>query len=159
VPAWRIVTGKAAFTAVVASASLVLLTAIGAIFARRLVDPAGFVVLSAAVILAGTGWGAVVYAVARTERQGGTVSSILLLVFAFMGGSFIQLDSLPPALLRLAPFSPFYWGTTGYRALIVEQGGLRDVLPNVAVLALLGTVLLAAGARILERKVVRGVTA
>ena len=120
--------------------------------ARQSVDPAGFIVLSLALILAITGYAALVYGGVSTERQGATISSVLLLIFAFAGGSFIQVGDLPAVMQRFAPISPFYWGTTGYQTLIRDGGGLSDVLPNAGVLAALGVVLLAAGATLLQRK-------
>ena len=98
---------------------------------------------------------AVVYGGAGTERQGGTFSGVLLLIFAFLCGSFIQMDSLPDGVRRFSPLSPFYWGTTGYRELI-RDGGLFDVLPQVGVLAGLGVVLLSAGTVLLRRRIGRG---
>jgi len=149
----QLLVAKALFTASVSLISLVLLAGIGWGVARRSIDPAGFIVLSFTLILAVTGYASVVYGGASTERQGATISSVLLLIFAFLGGSFIQIDSLPAAVRRFAPISPFYWGTSGYQKLIRDDGGLIDVLPNAGVLAVLGVVLLAAGALLLQRKV------
>ncbi|MCP3977839.1 MAG: ABC transporter permease [bacterium] len=159
VTTWQLVVAKALFTAVVAILSLLILTAVGAFAAESPISLAGFVVLSFAVILAVTGYSALVYGVARTERQGSTLSSILLLFFAFVGGSFIQVQALPAALQKAAPVSPFYWGTEGYRALIREAAGVADILPNAGVLSGLGIVLLFVGARLLGRNVSRGVAA
>jgi ABC-type multidrug transport system permease subunit len=153
VPAGQLVVGKALFTATLSLISLVLLAAIGWIVGGQNVDLAGFVVLSLALILAITGYSSVVYGGANTEQQGATISGVLLLVFAFLGGSFIQIDNLPASVQRVSPVSPFYWGTTGYQKLIRDEGGLLDVLPNAGVLALLGVALLAAGALLLQRKV------
>lgn len=152
IPASHVIVGKALFTATLSSISLVILALIGLVVARRLVDPAGFVLLSAALILAITGFSAALYGGVRTERQGGTLASVLMLVFAFLGGSFFPVDNLPPAVQRLAPLSPFYWGTAGYRTLI-EGGGVSEVLVHTGVLAALGAVLLALGSWLLRRKV------
>lgn len=148
----QLLVAKSLFTAVVSLISLVLLAGIGWGVARQSIDPLGFVVLSLALILAITGYASLVYGGARSERQGATISSILLLIFAFVGGSFIQVESLPATVQRVAPISPFYWGTSGYQTLIREDGGLIDILPNVGVLSAIGVVLLAAGAALLQRK-------
>jgi ABC-type multidrug transport system permease subunit len=148
----QLLVAKSLYTAAVSSISLVLLAGIGWGVARQTIDPVGFVVLSLALILAITGYASLVYGGAGTERQGATISSVLLLIFAFVGGSFIQVESLPGAVQRVAPISPFYWGTSGYQTLIRDDGGLIDILPNVGVLATIGVVLLAAGAMLLQRK-------
>jgi ABC-type multidrug transport system permease subunit len=154
----QLLVAKALFTATLSLISLMLLAAIGWGVARRGTDPVGFIVLSLALILAITGYAALMYGGAKTERQGATISSVLLLIFAFAGGSFIQVRDLPAVMQRIAPFSPFYWGTTGYQKLIREDSGLIDVLPHTGVLAGLGVVLLAVGATLLQRKM-RGGTA
>jgi len=151
----EIVVAKAAATAVVATISLLLLTAIGGVVGRRGVDPAGFVLLSASVILAVTGFAATIYGGARTERQGATVSSVILLVFAFSGGTFFSIDALPGPLRAVAPVSPFYWGTEGYRSL-VQGAGVAAVLQPTAILAATGVVLLSLGGWLLGRKVRHG---
>jgi len=156
VPAEQLVVAKAAFTAALSLISLVLLAGIGWGVGGQTVDLAGFLAISFALIAAITGFSSVVYGVATTEGQGTTISGVLTLVFAFLGGSFIQVENLPAAVARVAPFTPFYWGTTGYGKLIRDEGSLLDVLPNVVVLATVGVALLAVGATLLRRKVRKG---
>jgi len=152
----EIILAKALFTAMVATISLVLLASIGWFVSGASVSLPAFAVLSLAVILAVTGWAAVVYGGAANERQGATISSVLLLIFAFIGGSFLQIDTLPAVVRKFSPISPFYWGTTGYQELLQDGAGLVDVLPNVGVLGTLGVVLLSAGAFLMRRKVAIG---
>ena len=80
---------------------------------------------------------------------------MILLVLGFAGGSFIQVDSLPAAMQRIAPFSPLYWGTTGYRELL-QGGSAAQVLPHAGILAAIGAILLIVGGRLLGRKVRSG---
>lgn len=156
VPPAQVILAKALFTATLSSISLVVLASIGWAVSRRVVDLPGFLVLSAALILAVTGYAAVVYGGVTSERQAATISSVVLLVFAFLGGTFIQIDDLPGGVRSAAPFSPFYWGTTGYAKLIRDDAGLVEILPNAAVLGGLGILLLAVGSVLLGRKVQRG---
>ena len=151
-----LVLGKALYTAVLSLLALGVLSAVGALVLRRGVDPAGFLLLSLALVLAVTGTSATIYGLARNERRGATIGSIIYLVLAMAGGSFVNLEGLPRAVRAVSPVSPFYWGTTGYRQLIESAGTLRDVLPNVAVLAGLGAALLALGAFLLHRAARRG---
>jgi ABC-2 type transport system permease protein len=154
--AGTVVLGKAIYTAVLSLLALVLISIVGALVLGRSVDPAGFVLLSLALVMSVTGASSVIYAVARNERVGATISSIVYLVLGFAGGSFINLEGLPKAARAIAPLSPFYWGTAGYRKLIESAGTLGDVLPNVAVLAGLGAACLALGALLLQRTLRRG---
>jgi ABC-2 type transport system permease protein len=151
-----LVVGKALYTAVLSLIALAVLSLVGAVVLRRGVDPAGFLLLSLALVLAVTGTSATIYGLARNERIGATIGSIIYLVLAMAGGSFVNLEGLPRAVRAVSPISPFYWGTAGYRKLIESAGTLRDVLPNVAVLAGLGAALLALGAFLLHRTARRG---
>ncbi len=152
-----VVVAKAATAAVVAVAGLLILAAIAGLVARRGVDFAGFALLSLALIAAVTGLASTIYGLARNERQGSTIGNVVYMVLAFSGGSFLPLDSLPPAMRAISPLSLFYWGTQGYKALLMDGGGLRDVLLHTGILAGSGLVLLAVGGALLRRRVLRGV--
>jgi ABC-2 type transport system permease protein len=154
--AGTLVLGKALYTAVLALLAVFILSIVGAVVLRKAVDPAGFLLLSFALILAVTGTAAAIYGLANDERRGATFGSIIYLVLGFAGGSFVNLESLPRAVRAIAPVSPFYWGTTGYRKLVESAGTLGDVLPNIAILAGIGLSLLALGALLLHRTMRRG---
>ena len=151
--------GKVLYTAALSLAALVLLAAVGAVLATTRVDVPGFVVVSLALVLGVTGTSAAIYGLAKTERQAATLASIVYLAMAFVSGSFIRYEGLPPALKTIAPFTPFYWATDGYRKLLESGAGLGDVLPNAGVLVLMGTVLLAVGVVALRRSVMKGAAA
>ena len=150
------VLGKAVFTAVLSLAAVVVLSIVGLLAGGGGADPLGFLVLSLTLTLAVTGASATLYGFARTERLGATMASVVYLVFAFAGGSFLPLESLPASVRAVSPFTPFYWGTQGYRTLAENGTGLADILPNAAALAGFGIVLLAIGIRALGRAVKRG---
>ncbi len=151
-----VIVAKAVTAAVISLAALLILAAVAGLASRRGVDPAGFVMLSLCLVLAVTGLASTVYGLAKDDRQGSTIGSVLYLVLAFSGGSFLPLDSLPAAMRAVSPFSLFYWGTEGYKELLLENAGLREVLPNVGILAATGVVLLALGGVLLRRRVQRG---
>ncbi|MFL6293534.1 MAG: hypothetical protein ACJ759_21790, partial [Thermoanaerobaculia bacterium] len=89
-------------------------------------------------------------------RQGSTVGNVIYLVLAFSGGSFLPLDSLPRAMRAISPLSLFYWGTQGYKALLLDGGGPRDVLLHTGILAGSGLALLTLGGALLRRRVLKG---
>ncbi len=142
----EIVAGKALSTAALSAISLVILTAIGALAARKHVDLVAFVVLSAALVIAVTGFAAVMYGMARTERQGATLASALLLVFAFLGGAFVPIEALPGSLRVASSLTPIAWGTIGYGRLLHDGAGLPEVATIALALGAFGTLLLALGA-------------
>jgi len=154
--AGRVVVGKALSTAAVSGLALLVLTGVGAAVAVRGVSFAGFVLLSIAVVLAATGFASFVFGLAHGERQGATLASIVSLVMAFAGGSFIPLNSLPAALRAVSPFSLIFWATQGYQKLIADGAGVRAVLPHIGILAGVGAVLLALSAVLWRRRLLRG---
>lgn len=151
-----VVAAKAATAAAVAVVGLLVLAAIAGLVARHGVDLAGFALLSLALVAAVTGLASTIYGLARNERQGSTIGSVLYMILAFAGGSFLPLDSLPPAMRAVSPASLFYWGTRGYQVLLVQGGGLGDVLLHTGILAGSGAALLAVGGMLLRRRVLRG---
>lgn len=160
VGAGTVVTAKAASTAVVLALGLLVIAPFAAwAAAGRKIDVPALVVQGLALILAAIGFAAALYGLMRNERQGATLGSLFYLAMAFSGGSFIPLDSLPGALRRLAPFSPFYWASEGFKELLARDGTFRDVLPNIAILTGMGVVLLALGSFLLRRRVLRGAAA
>jgi ABC-2 type transport system permease protein len=166
--AGRVLVGKALGTAAVAGLAILTLTAVGAAVVTataaggagagtpRGSSLAGFLLLSVALVAATTGFASFLFALARNERQGATLASLISLVMAFAGGSFIPLDSLPGALRALSPFSLFYWATRGYQVLLVDGAGLRAVLPNIAILGGAGLLLLTLSAFLWQRRLLKG---
>ncbi len=156
ITAGQVLAGKALATAAVAALSLLILSAIGAAVAPRGVNLAGFLLLSIAVVMAATGFASAVFGLARGEKQGATLASLVSLLMAFAGGAFIPLNSLPGVMRALSPFSLIYWAASGYQKLVVAGEGLRSVLPNVAILAGAGLLLLALSAPLWQRRLLRG---
>jgi ABC-2 type transport system permease protein len=150
-----VILSKAGFTAVVCLLGLLVLTLTGWIARDRPVDLGGYLLLSFALILAITGAGAAIYGAAGTQTRGATIASVVYITLGFAGGSFINLQAMPQLVQAIAPISPFYWGTEGYKTLL-RGGGLTEVLFPVAVLGILGAVLLMVGAFLLQRRVARG---
>ena len=154
--AGRVLAGKALSTAAISFLMLLLLTAVGAGVAPSGVSLAGYLLLSFALVAAATGFASAVFGFARGERQGTTLASIVSLVMAFAGGSFIPLNSLPAAVRALSPYSLIYWAADGYRRLVLDGAGVRELLPNIAVLAIAGLVLFALSAPLWQRRLLRG---
>ncbi len=161
--AGRVLAGKALGTAAVAGLSILTLALIGIVVVAaggtavpHGISLAGFLLLSFALVAATTGFASFLFALAKNERQGATLASLVSLVMAFAGGSFIPLDSLPAALRALSPFSLMYWATRGYQGLLVDGAGLRAVLPNIAILSGSGLLLLALSAFLWQRRLLEG---
>jgi len=156
VAAESIILGKAVYTAVLAGLAIVVIGGVGAAVLTTPVSIPAFLLLSGALVLAVTGTTAVIYGVARTERQASTLGNMIFVAMGFLGGGFIRVEGLPPAVRGIAPFTPLYWGTQGYRALLENGAGVAGVLTHVGVLALMGIVFLGIGTAALRRTARRG---
>jgi ABC-2 type transport system permease protein len=159
VPAESIILAKAVYTAVLAAGAIVVIGAVGALVLSAPVSLPGFLLLSLALVLAVTGTTAVIYGVARTERQASTLGNMIFLAMGFLGGGFFRVEGLPPALRGIAPFTPLYWGTQGYRKLLEDAAGVGGIATHAGVLALMGAVFLGIGAVALRRTARRGAAA
>jgi len=153
-----IILGKAVFTAVLAAGATVVLALVGAVVLTRAVSLPAFLLLSAALVLAVTGTAAVIYGLARTERLASTLANMIFLMMGFLGGGFISIEALPGVVQRIAPLTPLYWGTQGFKALLQNGAGVGGVLKPVIVLTLMGAAFLAVGAFALRRSAVRGIS-
>lgn len=151
----QVIAGKVLLSAAVAGMALIILASIMVFLAHVEIQVVAFVALSLALLLAVSGFAAAIYGLVPNERRGATLSSLLYLIMAFSGGSFLPLDSLPDAVREVAHISPFYWGTQGFQSLL-SGGGLPDVASAVAVLGVLGGVLLVVGSTLLHRHALRG---
>jgi ABC-2 type transport system permease protein len=156
ITAGRVLVGKALVTAAVAGLAVIILTVLGSLVARRGIDLAGYLLLSLALVIATTGFASAVFAAARNERQGATLASMLALVMAFAGGAFIPLDNLPRSVQQVAPASLIFWASRGYHLLVLDGAGLGAVLPEIAVLAGVGLLLLAISGPLWQRRLLRG---
>jgi ABC-2 type transport system permease protein len=151
-----VILGKALFTAVLAASAIVVIAVVGALALRARVSLPAFLLVSGALVLAVTGTTSMVYGLARTERQASTLGNMLFLMMGFLGGGFIRVEGLPSVVRSIAPFTPLYWGTQGYRQLLENGVGVSGVATHVAVLTAMGLVFTGIGAVALRRTARQG---
>ena len=113
---------------------LILIGASSLFFQLKWGDAFGVVVLVLAAVFGATGWGMLITALARTPAQVGSVGSAVMLIFAMLGGSFIQLENLPAIVQTLGRITPNAWAMDGFTTLAF--GGTLTTL-STPILALL----------------------
>jgi len=91
-----------------------------------------------------------------SERQGDTLTTIVIIVSSMLGGAFMPVSQMPAFLTPISAATPVYWSTEGFAKLIIHGGGLGDIVLNLAVLSIVGAALMLIGALILKRKIERG---
>jgi ABC-2 type transport system permease protein len=92
-----------------------------------------------------------------SERQGDTLTTIIIIVSSMLGGAFIPVSQMPAFLKPISAATLVFWSTDGFTKLIVNDGGLPEIGLNLLVLTAVGVVLMLLGAAILKRKIERGV--
>ncbi|MDT8897581.1 ABC transporter permease [Thermanaerothrix sp. 4228-RoL] len=120
------------------------------LFALNWGDAFGVLGLILCASLAAVGWGLLIAALARTPAQVASAGSALMLIFGLLGGSFVDLGEMPPAVYVLSRITPNAWGMDGY-AILAAGGSLSQIVRPLLALALMGVVLISLAGVILMR--------
>jgi ABC-2 type transport system permease protein len=103
-------------------------------------DTAGLVVLILAAVFGATGWGMLITALSRTPAQVANIGSAIMLIFGILGGSFINLEQMPPALRMFSRITPNVWGLDGFTTLALG-GTLPNLIEPLTALFVMGVLL------------------
>jgi ABC-2 type transport system permease protein len=71
----------------------------------------------------------------KTEQQANSISLLLALTLAPLGGAWWPLDIVPEFMRTIGHLTPVAWTMDAFQMLIFEQGTLLTILPNLAILA------------------------
>jgi ABC-2 type transport system permease protein len=118
----------------------ILILASSVFFGVKWGDAPGLLVLILAVVFGATGWGMLITALARTPAQVGSVGSAIMLIFGILGGSFINLEQMPPMVRAISKITPNAWGLDGFTTLALG-GGLANLVEPITALLIMGAVL------------------
>jgi ABC-2 type transport system permease protein len=114
------------------------------------------VALMLASALATAGLLILIMSLVGSERQGDTLTTMIIIVSSMLGGAFLPVSQMPSFLKPISASTLVYWSTEGFSKLIIDGGGLADIVPNLAVLTVVGLILMLIGAVVLKRKIERG---
>jgi len=108
-------------------------------------DPlaAGMVVVVFALV--GTGAAMVVGVFANDADQAGALGVMAGMLLGALGGAMVPLEIFPEPVHTIAYLTPHAWAIQGLRSVGLRGGGLADILPELAVLALFALGLVALG--------------
>jgi len=114
-------------------------------------DPFAVVLLVLAAVFGAVGWGLIITALARTPGQVSAIGSAIMLTFGILGGSFLNVDNLPPWFRVFSKITPNAWGLDGFSTLALG-GTLSDILTPILALIFMGVVLFGASVFIISRR-------
>ncbi len=97
-------------------------------------DPAALIVLALATSAAATGLGLLLASLGKTLEQVGSLSTLLSVVLAAVGGMMVPVSIMPHFMQTLALATPHAWALNGFQDVIVRGLGLQAVLPQIGVL-------------------------
>jgi ABC-2 type transport system permease protein len=108
-------------------------------------DPlaAGMVVVVFALV--GTGAAMVVGVFANDVDQAGSLGVMAGMLLGALGGAMVPLEIFPEPMHTLAYLTPHAWAIQGLRTVGLREGGVAEILPELAVLGLFALGLVALG--------------
>ena len=129
----------------------ILILASALFFQVKWGDPLGMIVLILAAVFGATGWGMLITAFARNPNQVASIGSAVMLIFGILGGSFIDLGMMPPAIQLVSKITPNAWALDGFTTLALS-GGLAQLTEPIIALLIMGAVLFAVSVFIFGKK-------
>ncbi len=149
-PPYAVLGGKMLSQFIQSVVQLTLLFAIGAALFR--IDlgssPLALALLVVCTSVAATGLSMVLACVVKTQRQLRPISTLIVLGFSAVGGSWVPLWLEPQWLQSLSKISITAWAMQAFNGLMIFDKGFIDVLPDIAALLIYGIVCLAVAGRL-----------
>jgi ABC-2 type transport system permease protein len=103
-------------------------------------DPLALTLLILVTALCTTSLGALISAIAKTEAQIGGLSTVILWVMAFIGGTIVPFFLVNDTLATLGKVTPQYWAVTGFYDLLVRGQSMSDITDSLLALLLFSAV-------------------
>ena len=108
-------------------------------------SPAAVALVLASLVLASTGLGVMLSAVARTRSQLSAVSSVLSTALAMLGGCYWPTEITPPFMQKVALATPTGWAMIGLKDIVARGMGVTSALVPCAVLLGMAVLFLGVG--------------
>jgi ABC-2 type transport system permease protein len=131
-----LIVGKVVPTVAVSIVQLGLLFALGGpLFGLKITGSILALVLVIVVLgLALSAFGMMVTATVRTMAQLNAIGSVGAFAMAMLGGAWVPASSMPGWGRALAPAMPTYWAMEAFQDIILDHGGLSEVIKPILVL-------------------------
>jgi len=131
-----IMVGKVAPTLLIAVVQMGALFILGVVLFDLVIQGSTIALVLIAIVfsLSMVSFGMAVMAISRTSLQLNTFVNLFGIVFAGVGGALVPLAVLPDWVQSVARFVPTYWAMQGFLDVILDGGGLPDVLGSTAAL-------------------------
>lgn len=116
----------------------------------------GLLLIAASVSFSAISLALLISSVAKTTEQATTVSGIMHVIFAAIGGIMVPTFVMPEFMQKLSVISPMSWGLEGFLDIFLRHGGVGDVLTKSLALILFGFIMLVITVIVLKNQFERG---
>jgi ABC-2 type transport system permease protein len=130
---------------------LILVAGTSMLFGVQWGDQQAVLALVLAAVFAAVGWGMLITAVARTPAVVSMMGTAAMLTFGILGGTFVNMDTMPVWFRTITKITPNAWGVDGFTTLALG-GGLHDILIPILALLVMGLVLFAIAVVLFNRR-------
>lgn len=133
---WQLILGKLGPLAITAGVQQAALFAVGFIGAGLVLNGSAIALVCVALALVASvlGLGVMLFSICSTQQQIALFQLVGTLAGAGLGGAFTPASLMPTAVRFISPAFPTYWAMRGYRTVLLDAGGVSDVLFPVAML-------------------------
>ncbi len=85
---------------------------------------------------AATGFGILLGTIAKTQEQSAPFGATAVVILAAVGGVWVPVFAMPEVMQIVAGISPMNWGLNAFYDVILRNGNLIDILPELSLLIL-----------------------
>lgn len=117
------------------------------------IDWSALLLVLLAISLAAVSLALAVACLVSTHAQAATFGPILNVLMAALGGVMVPLFVMPPVMQKIATYSPMNWGLDGLLSVLLRNGDVASVLPQVGRLAGFSTLMLVIAFLLFRRRV------
>lgn len=86
--------------------------------------------------LAAVGFGILLGTLAKTQEQSAPFGATSVVILAAMGGVWIPVFAMPKVMQFIAYISPMNWGLNAFYDVLLRNGGILEILPEISLLLL-----------------------
>lgn len=154
---WTIIIGEgAARIAVALFQGLFIIAATALLFGVAWPDPLATLTIVTLFAVTCGGAALLVGTLAANPSQAGAIGAGLGLLLGLLGGAMVPSEVFPETMRAVSHLTPHAWALDAFRTILVEGGGLADVLVPLAVIGAIGVALLGAATARFRRLLLAG---
>lgn len=139
-----VIAGKTVTYLVICMIQFFLMVAVGVYLFPYLglptLDVGGKLILMSVVALfsglAAIGFGILLGTIAKTQEQSAPFGATSVVILAAIGGVWVPVFAMPKMMQYLSHISPMNWGLSAFYDVLLRNGGLAEILPEINLLLL-----------------------